>query len=320
MNVSNSTLRRRQSVNPINRPLRRGPSFKKKRSTAKKQPSNNDTVAISNQNRTTINNNTDKGSSNTRVSSSKILDGVVACLSGQTEDVKTHIHNIIHKLGGTCQGNFDAKYVTHLILDEPVGSKYDFYSLHLNSNYEWADKLHVVTTSWVECCEQEGKRLAEEGYKLQDKKIDGNNNNEEDVKTTTYNKHTYNAEQEEEEQYTLPKEIKQISLEEKCNWMIQHQPTDKYCNLFSCQSFLLVGFDDNNKEGENNNATTTTTVDGGDHYPVRHDTSQSRSKSAEALKGKISKLIRRAGGTIFWEPNEWITTVLLNDNYTKHTW
>ena len=316
MNVSSSTLRRRQSVNPSNRPLRRGPSFIKKRSTAK-PTSNNDSTAISNNNRRI--NNIDK-SSNARPpsSSSKILDGVVACLSGQTEDVKTHIHNIIHKLGGTSQGEFDPKYVTHLILDEPVGSKYDFYSSHLHSNYEWADKLHVVTTSWVECCEREGKRLPEEEYKLQDK-IDGNNN-EEDVQTNTY-KTSYNAEQE-QQCYTLPKEIEHISLEEKCNWMIQHQPTDKYCNLFSYQSFLLVGFDNNNNtEEKNNNATTTaTTIDGGDHHPGVHDTSQSRSGSAEVLKGKISKLIRRAGGTIFWEPNEWITTVLLIDEYTKHTW
>ena len=40
----------------------------------------------------------------------------------------------------------------------------------------------------------------------------------------------------------------------------------------------------------------------------------------QSLKISISKLIRRAGGTIFWEPNEWITTVVLHDHYSKSIW
>mmetsp|Transcript_30251 Transcript_30251/g.64107 ORF Transcript_30251/g.64107 Transcript_30251/m.64107 type:complete len:123 (+) Transcript_30251:515-883(+) len=46
-------------------------------------------------------------------------------------------------------------------------------------------------------------------------------------------------------QRSLPKEILHAALKEKCDWMIQ-QPVDKYRNLFSRQSFLLVGFDEDN--------------------------------------------------------------------------
>jgi len=131
-----------------------------------------------------------------------------------------------------------------------------------------------------------------------------------------------------QERQSLPKDIEHASLEEKCDWMIQ-QPVDKYCNLFSRQSFILVGFDEDNN---------TNTDNGLSEVPV--DSSRLRVASklqlqdgpsnsgvvsigkneSEKLKGKISKLIRRAGGTIFWEPNEWITNVLLNDNYSKYVW
>ncbi|KAL3806017.1 hypothetical protein ACHAXA_000215 [Cyclostephanos tholiformis] len=63
-----------------------------------------------------------------------------------------------------------------------MGSKYDHwrrnYRLHLRheaaasstfsrpSPYEWADRLHVVRTSWVEACLREGRRVPEEDYRL----------------------------------------------------------------------------------------------------------------------------------------------------------
>ena len=57
-----------------------------------------------------------------------IFKGVIACLSGQSYDSKEYIHSLLTKDGGgSAMGNFDPRYVTHLILDEGVGSKYDHW-------------------------------------------------------------------------------------------------------------------------------------------------------------------------------------------------
>jgi len=319
MNVSSSSLRRRQSSVNTNthNSRRRGPiSFKKRsksssnlnnKNSTKPQQSNttNNNDALSNTNRRRASTATN-GNTNTRTS--KVLDGVTACLSGQTEPVKNHIHSIISNLGGTSQGTFDARYVTHLILDYPIGSKYELYKQNLELNVDWATKLYVVSTSWVEACEKEGKRVSEVDYKLQE--VNDNNNNMDmnnngnlvrngEGLTTNNNMHA------------LPKEIQHVSsLEEKCDWMIENQLADTYCNLFSSHSVLLVGFSEDDQQG-GDSANSTTAVD---------KSGEGVTNNSDALKQKISKLIRRAGGTIFWEPNEWITTVILNDGYSKNLW
>jgi hypothetical protein len=318
MNVSSQSLRRRQSINTgtQNRPLRRGPTFNKKRSSqdlkksAVAQSSNNNvdsnTISHYHKNRRANNVGSTNDISRSSATKSNILNGVVACLSGQTEEIKNHIHNIIHKLGGQCQGNFDPQYITHLITDTPTGSKYDFWQHHLdheNNSYEWAEKLIVVTSSWVEACEKEGHRVSEEKYKLQESGAASNGI----------------PQQPGQHEHSLPIEIPHTaSLEEKCDWMIEHHSVNKYCNLFSGQSFLLVGFDDHHQEDSHSKSATAAATTG-EKSDARTGFSNNN-VNLEATKGKISKLIRRAGGTIFWEPNEWITSVLLNDHYSKHTW
>ena len=317
MNVSSSSLRRRQSSVNTNthNPRRRGPiSFKKrsksssnlnnKNSTKPQQSNTTNNDALSNTNRRRTSTATN-GNTNIR-SKSKVLDGVTACLSGQTEPVKNHIHTLISNLGGTSQGTFDARYVTHLILDYPIGSKYELYKQNLELNVDWATKLYVVSTSWVEACEKEGKRVSEVDYKLQevnDNNDDMNNDNGSLFRNGVSEGATNNN------ICALPKEIQHVSsLEEKCDWMIENQLADAYCNLFSSHSILLIGFSEDDQQGGDSNTTAADKKwEGGGN-------------NSDALKQKISKLIRRAGGTIFWEPNEWITTVILNDGYSKHLW
>ena len=231
-------------------------------------------------------------------------------------------------------GRFDPRYITHLLLDAPVGSKYENWKAH--SDHAWAEKLKVVSSSWVDACEREGRWVEEEGYRLReegdlddcekavlDAAHHGDGQLDEDARESA----SSTTQQTTQQRQSLPIDIQHASLEEKCDWMIQ-QPVDKYCNLFSRQSFIFVGFDN-----EDNN-TTPQNGDGEDYREV--DSSRMRVASklgpssnngvpickneSEKLKGKISKLIRRAGGTIFWEPNEWITNVLLNDNYSKYVW
>ena len=313
MNVSSSSLRRRQSSFNTNthNSRRRGPiSFKKrsksssnlnnKNSTKPQQSTTTNNDALTNRRRTSTATN-----GKTNIRTSKVLDGVTACLSGQTELVKNHIHTIISNLGGTSHGTFDARYVTHLILDYPIGSKYELYKQNLELNVDWATKLYVVSTSWVEACEKEGKRVSEVDYKLQEVNDNNNDMNGNLCRNgeggATNNKNIY----------ALPKEIQHISsLEEKCDWMIENQLVDTYCNLFSSHSILLVGFSEDDQQG-GGSANSTTAVD---------KSGEGVTNNSDALKQKISKLIRRAGGTIFWEPNEWITTVILNDGYSKHLW
>mmetsp|Transcript_25585 Transcript_25585/g.61520 ORF Transcript_25585/g.61520 Transcript_25585/m.61520 type:complete len:790 (+) Transcript_25585:82-2451(+) len=318
MNVSSQSLRRRKSLtvpsghnHNTTRPSRRALTFKKRLRSSldlKSAPSANDRSSSSNKNkRRHITNNLNQTENS--------LDGVVACLSGQTEDAKNRIHDVIKRNGGLTMGDFDTSFVTHLILDAPVGSKYDFWKSH--SNHHWAKNLAVVTSSWIEACEREGKRVLEEKYKLRDThSINGEL--EKDV-TKSSKKHEDPYETPEPMSCCLPKEICHASLEEKCDWMLQH-PAEKYSNLFSRQSFIMVGFDND----------CDTNADKCD--PV--DCSRLPSKKQgglpdglpffleeyKTLKGKVSKIIRRAGGTIFWEPTECITAVVLTDNYSKHAW
>ena len=58
-----------------------------------------------------------------------IFKGVIACLSGQSYDSKEYIHALLTKdsRGSARMCNFDPRYVTHLVLDEGVGSKYDHW-------------------------------------------------------------------------------------------------------------------------------------------------------------------------------------------------
>jgi len=305
-------------------------------------------------------------------------------------------------------GRFDPRYVTHLVLDDIVGSsKYENWKRHYDINlkctaktwkdgeedddrhhrqttktkyeyHEWADKLKVVTSAWVDACLAEGRRVDEEDYRLKEEGEGGGDEN---------------YLNEEQSRQALPATIRNASSEDKCDWMIQQQQQqrqcpvadDEYCNLFSRHSFILVGFDNDNDDDEgsatntnnnndNNDTTTIPTVDNvesskvvvGDIHRESHmensramtmttttttarvsgvaikqednrglpststsSTSSSlsndkistiRKKQSEIVKGKISKLIRRAGGTIFWEPNEWISIVVLNDHYSKRTW
>ena len=348
MNVSNSSLRRRQSStvpSAFNRPLRRVPSKKRTRSSigdlsASSSTGGNDEGATSfpsgkRSNATTkrggavaANNNNARQQQHHHKSpkNNKPLSGVVACLSGQSEEIKDRSHTIITRLGGTTMGRFDPRYVTHLILDAPTGSKYESWKYnHANaisserpsSESAWAKELKVVTTEWVEACEGEGRRVDEEEYKLQEE--DGQHLDARKRSSAAGGPRQQKmAHQQQVERTSLPKEIQHASLSEKCDWMIRHKPVDEYCNLFSRQSFILVGFDDEN-DHDNTDAAAISPKDNGDGKadgsrlpPSSGKKQQKESGSSKndndlgpfairkdeygTVKGKISKLIRRAGG------------------------
>ena len=273
-------------------------------------------------------------------------------------------------------GNFDPRYVTHLILDERTGSKYDHWiehgKLHLRhladegkanrrnttkmttmkneeeeevegeeggplsslttSPYVWTTKLQLVTTAWVEACIREGRRVSEDQYRLptlstcigiQLGALSSTTmiREEEDRRISHVNDagDGYNTKTAADDDIVTPSGgkwevlIKRIpSLVKRCEYVLQQQQQqqlttidDENVNskrqLFAGQSFLLVGFDD-------------------DDDTHRHNDDKN-------VKNILSKLIRKFGGTIYYEPNEWITMVVLlltninndNDSSNKET-
>lgn len=196
------------------------------------------------------------------------LTSIVACLSGQTPSQKTHLESLISNLGGISVRDFDPAYVTHLILDEPKGSKYEY--VQRNKGREFAKKLFVVRSDWVLDCEQTGKRCEESLYGVEDKT------------------------DEEKKNGVLPQEIQNVSLDEACEWML----CQAFPRMFLGQSFLLVGFDISGKSLVVN----------------------SEENKSMQLMVKLSKLIRRAGGTIYWSPNDVITAVVLSDSCSEIQW
>ena len=187
------------------------------------------------------------------------LSGVVACLSGQTSTIKTHLESLIVTLGGVTVRDFDPAYVTHLILDDARGSKYEY--VMSNKDRAFAKRLKVVNSTWILDCEKEGRRCDESLYGVDKKK----NNVEEEG---------------------LPIEL-QGSLEEACDYML----STSFPRLFTAQSFLLMGFDNDLSLDQN-----------------------------REVKVKLSKLIRKAGGTIYWSPNDVISVVVLSDDCSEMQW
>ncbi len=349
-------------------------------------------------------------------------------------------------------GHFDPKYVTHLILDTPDGSKYLNWKRHylelyrkkqqlqqqqnsddnddgIQSSSAWAEKLILVTTSWVDACQREGRRVSENGFQLLSSSRISNKGGtgEDDDETSSLlvagglaegkgatassstsprcvngnaskQQRQYHHHHQQQHQQHLPEEILKCAptLEERCEYMIQSIPPADFCNLFLGQSFLLVGFDlddelderdvDNHDDDDDDDDDDPSDDEAGNkthNYGGADDSSMNKMISSnggdsggggdaaggnprdmdrclskkrkihngrhcnvapsqdrhlsgrtsrrdrrlqllkekcKSLKISVSKLIRRAGGTIFWEPNEWITTVVLNDIYSKRMW
>ena len=466
MNVSSQSLRRRQSLtnpknknnnnnNLNNRPLRRGPNFKKRSTSSSASASAsassqaNDTgTATKRRSIHTINNanqqrhhsitnttSTDDNHPSSSSSSSKPLPqqsqslsqpqslplaNITACFSGQNDQVKSHLTTLITTMGGRTMGKFDPRYVTHLILDNNTSTsinsssnsssnsnKYDNWKRHVELGTDWAVKLKVVTSEWVVMCEKEGgRRVDEADYSLerqqQQQDDDVTKMGTNDAKNgssgndTNNNNNGQQLQQQQQQQSTsLPNELQTATLDQKCDWILQHMNSiqlksqsqskeeKKYCHLFSRQSFILVGFDDDDNNRNYYGDTTNTNNNNGNgsgsdgvnvermgesHAHVSNNNNendeaaaaaaaessrlpigatnattfitkkqqqQSSSSSSElsslslsihpnehtTLKAKLSKLVRCAGGTIYWEPNEWISIVLLNDEgCDKETW
>lgn len=257
-------------------------------------------------------------------STASVLSGVIACLSGLDFDHKEELHAIITQLGGKYSGALDAGCgITHLVIDEPEGSvKYRFV-LQILADEEkgdddmmkkWAKELKIVTSGWVEACAREGRRVDEKRFILRSSqqqqqqhhhdnksRSDGNTNCTDDNIGNTENAHHLSS------TLSLPKEIPHnATLEEACDWFIQQQQqNDPYGlhqkQIFSMHSFLLVGF---------HNADSKTNTEGGGNDDCNH-------QKHRRLHGKLSTLVRNAGGTIYWEPNELTTIVLINDDVDK---
>ena len=267
MNDASQNLRRRQSVPPsIGVPLRRLQNSKKR-------------------SRSSL--------------SSTVLTGVVACLSGLDPDLKDHLHKVITSLGGAYSREFDAQYVTHLVLDQPFGSKYEFVK---NSKQSWAENIAIVTSSWVEACEREGKRASEQEFKL----LDEASNDDAEFDVGKENLEGIHSIVKTENPPSIPNEIQHAPLEEACSWMLD-QPIPL---IFSYQSFLLVGF------GEESSLRKDDDLGGANNDSSLRDNKTTNISTME----KLSRLIRRAGGTIYWEPNESISVVVLHNNCSKEVW
>jgi hypothetical protein len=194
----------------------------------------------------------------------------VACLSGQTAADKTHLESLIVTLGGVAVRDFDPAFVTHLILDEAKGSKYEY--VKRSKEKEFAKRLQVVRSEWVVDCDKEQTKVDESLYILDESA---------EQETPTGNA-------------ALPIELQNASLEEACEWML----SQTFSRLFTSQSFLFVGFDISEKS---------------------LDSSSDENKNMQVMI-KLSKLIRRAGGTIYWSPNDVISVVVLSDGCSEEQW
>ncbi|KAL7554868.1 hypothetical protein ACHAWF_018413 [Thalassiosira exigua] len=337
MNVSNQTLRRRQSSllsgasgagaggRVGGRPLRRASTFSRKRPRPTLPSSDaNDSDAAAESEATGAPRppppnrpGRDRGNDATGP-----LAGVVACLSGQDESAKARIRGAISKGGGSTMGRFDPRYVTHLISDEPVGSKYEMWRKLRGEKSPWVEGTKVVTSRWAIACDAEGARVPEDEHALDEGNPRGGGGAS-DRRTTR-----------------LPEEIRDASPSEKCEWTLRHRPVDGYRTLLSRQSVMLAGFDEALDAASAADADASDRgADGARGLPgsgarAREDPRRRRAPDGPerggpfavregeraAVKGAISQLIRRAGGTIYWEPNERITAVLMCDDPSKETW
>jgi len=277
--------------------------------------------------RRSANNNHSK--KNNSSSTPAVLSGVIACLSGLDFDHKEELHAIITQLGGEYSGALDAGCgITHLVLDEPEGSvKYRFVQQILADEgkgdddmmKKWAKELKIVTSGWVEACAREGRRVDEGRFTLHSSQQEqhhldhnkhlsrsiGDNNCIDDIANSE-------TKQNSSSMLSLPKEIPQnATLEEACEWFIQQQQqNDPYGlqqrQIFSMHSFLLVGF-----HSTVPNVDSKANHEGGDNTNNNNDSNHQKHRR---LHAKLSTLVRNAGGTIYWEPNELTTIVLVNDD------
>jgi len=281
--------------------------------------------------------NPDLDRSNLRKNGDDVLDGVVVCLSGLEPDLKNRLHDTVTSLGGTFLRQFNPEFVTHLVLDEPMGPKYEFVMnckkmaweeerarraretmaeetsasaltklpLTKASSPEWAKRIFVVTSSWIEACHRQGRRVSESDYLLEKNSM---NFDDDDHGLDVSNMHNND-----DKLKITPTELDE-PLEEACRWMLQssqsqlQQPSKTIVipRLFSCRSFLLLGFDTDQPFSYNKNS-------------ISHAKTRAESTNI-SVKELLSKLIRRAGGTIYWEPNEFISIIVVQAGYTKEVW
>ena len=215
----------------------------------------------------------------------------MACLSGQSESAKDDARRSLTALGGTTMGKFDPRYVTHLILDAPVGPKYENYRRHLRSD-DWARRLLVVTTSWIDACGREGKRVDEKLHRLEEGRTTHRDDDDDSAEGGRRQR-----------QCALPGEVRDLSSEDKCDWFIERcsdDDDDGSCrDLFSGRSFILAGFEDD--DADDGNGGGGEAASGGESSrddDAEGGTADVHSSESSRLKSKISKLIRGAGGTI----------------------
>ena len=91
----------------------------------------------------------------------------------------------------------------------------------------------------------------------------------------------------------LPKEMR-ASLLEACDYMLN----TSFPRIFADHNFLLVGFDLNEQS---------------------LDSTSYENQNIQVMV-KLSKLIRRAGGTIYWSPSDVIGVVVLSDCCSEEQW
>ena len=107
------------------------------------------------------------GVSNSNIQPPKPLAGVVACLSGQDGPSKLMLRSIVELMGGTTMPNLSGLLgITHLIIDEALGEKYNFWKAHKEANFSWALQIQAVTSQWLLECLRQKCRVSEAEYIL----------------------------------------------------------------------------------------------------------------------------------------------------------
>ena len=222
----------------------------------------------------------------------KPLEGVVACLTGMSADLKDEYHDTIEALGGTFTRDFHTGRNTHLIAETPTGGKYDA-AMACQTKQRKKQKtnqrhlMHVVQLSWLKACQEQQRRADEKDHAWthanSSTKENGISRKRKSLQNDARDFSDSNKKIKEQQQQ-LVMALDQALL-----------PQKDESNSGSPESVVVVGF-------------PVPLFSSCQFYLVGFDTEE-----ADLERTKLCRLLRRGMGTIFWDFHEGITHVIVYD-------
>lgn len=210
------------------------------------------------------------------------LTGVVACLTGLTADRKEELHDLVERLGGRYTRELNTAKTTHLVAEAPSGDKY--------RTAVASGRVVVVAPSWLEACERAGRivpvRPHVVGGRRRRSDVDRDDGEGKDDADDDDDDGGSNDEDDEGRR----------SIEEEAADLLCSSPSWRNA-LFSQCRFMFLGYD----------AETGGEMDDDD------DVEKGGWKSLAEQRTKLSSLVRRCSGVIYWDLNETVTHLVVSD-------